>query len=141
MTVEKMRKFLALQLLTEIIRKPDISQYCSTDLLLVTPLFNNIMSRNRYQSILEFLHFNDNTFFDVTDPDWDRLLNVRPLIEHLVKRFKEAYIPSRKILIDEELMLWKGRLGFKQYIPNKRCRFGAKCFSLCETTFGIRMFT
>ena len=109
--------------------------------MLVTPIFNNIMSRNRYQSILEFLHFNDNTFFDVADPDWDRLSKVRPLIEHLVKRFKGAYIPSRKISIDEELMLWKGRLGFKQYIPNKRCRFGVKYFSLCETTFGIRMFT
>ena len=46
----------------------------------------------------------------------------------------EAYIPSHEILIDEELMLWKGRLGFKQYILNKRCRFGIKYFSLCETS-------
>ena len=31
-------------------------------------------------------------------------------------------------------MLWKGRLGFKQYISNKRCRFGIKYFSLCKTS-------
>ena len=31
-------------------------------------------------------------------------------------------------------MLWKGRLGFKQYIPNKRSRFGIKMFSLCEVS-------
>ena len=31
-------------------------------------------------------------------------------------------------------MLWKGRLGFKQYIPNKRCWFGIKYFSLCKTS-------
>ena len=61
-TVKEMRKFLALHLLTGIIRKPEISQYWSTDPLLVTPIFNNIMSRNHYQSILEFLHFN-NTFW------------------------------------------------------------------------------
>ena len=60
-TVKEMRKFLALHLLTGIIRKPEISQHWSTDPLLVTPIFNNIMSRNHYQSILEFLHFN-NTF-------------------------------------------------------------------------------
>ena len=42
--------------------KPEISQYWGTDSLLVTPIFNNTMSRNRYQSMLEFLHFNDNTF-------------------------------------------------------------------------------
>ena len=31
-------------------------------------------------------------------------------------------------------MLWKGRLRFKQYIPNKRCWFGIKSFSLCKTS-------
>ena len=31
-------------------------------------------------------------------------------------------------------MLWKGRLQFKQYIPNKRSRFGIKYSSLCEST-------
>ena len=134
MTVEEMRKFLALHLLTGIIRKPEISQHWSTDPLLVTPIFNNIMSRNRYQSILEFLHFNDNAFYHAADPDRDRIFKVRPLTEHLVKRFKEAYIPNREILIDEELMLWKGRLEFKQYIPNKRCRFGIKYSSLCVTS-------
>ena len=99
-TVEK-RKFLAFHLLTGIIRKPEISQYWSTDPLLVTPIFN-IMSRNRYQSIMEFLHFNDNTFYDAADPDRDRLFKARPLTEHLVKRFKEVYIPSREISIDED---------------------------------------
>ena len=29
-------------------------------------------------------------------------------------------------------MLHKGRVGFKQYIPNKRARFGIKMFSLCD---------
>ena len=28
----------------------------------------------------------------------------------------------------------KGRLEFKQYIPNKRTRFGIKMFSLCEVS-------
>ena len=34
-------------------------------------------------------------------------------------------------------MLWKGRLGFRQYIPSKRHRFGIKLFQLvdCETKF------
>ena len=34
-------------------------------------------------------------------------------------------------------MLWKGRLGFKQYIPSKHPRFGMKSFELvhCEAKF------
>ena len=35
---------------------------------------------------------------------------------------------------DEELLLWMGRLGFKQYIPNKRSRFCIKMYSLCEVS-------
>lgn len=53
---------------------------------------------------------------------------MRPVVEYLVSKFKSVYIP------EEQLLLWKGRLVFKQYIPLKRARFGIKMFSLCETT-------
>ena len=48
--------------------------------------------------------------------------------------FKNEYTPDKHIAIDEELLLWKGRLGFKQYIPNKRARFRIKMFSVCEVS-------
>ena len=48
--------------------------------------------------------------------------------------FKNVYTPDKHIAIDEELLLWKGRLGFKQYIPNKRARFRIKMFSVCEVS-------
>lgn len=35
-------------------------------------------------------------------------------------------------MIDESLILFEGRLGFKQYIPSKRHRFGLKS-SCCVT--------
>ena len=47
-------------------------------------------------------------------------------------KFKVAYTPDKNLLIDEELLLWKGRLRSKQYIPNKRSKFCIKMFSLCE---------
>ena len=52
----------------------------------------------------------------------------------MVSKFKSVYIPGEHISIDEELLLWKGKLVFKQYIPLKRARFGIKMFSLCETS-------
>ena len=51
-----------------------------------------------------------------------------------MSKFKRTYILEREISIDEELLLWKGRLAFKQYIPLKRARFGIKMFRLCETS-------
>ena len=49
-------------------------------------------------------------------------------------KFKSMYTLDKHIAVDEELLLWKGRLGFKQYIPNKRGRFGIKIFSVCEVS-------
>lgn len=31
---------------------------------------------------------------------------------------------------------WKGRLGFRQYIPSKRSRYGIKTYKLCDSTSG-----
>lgn len=44
------------------------------------------------------------------------------------------YIPNKHVAIDEELLFLKGRLGFWQYILNKRTWFEIKMFSLCGVT-------
>ena len=102
--------------------------------LLKGSVFNSVMPRNRYQTLLQFLHFADNSQFDPNDPVHDRFYKVRPLVDHLVSKFKFTYIPEKEISVDEELLLWKGRLVFKQYIPLKRATFGIKMFSLCENS-------
>ena len=92
------------------------------------------MPRNRFQSITEFVHFNDNSKYDSHDTirDRHRLYKVRPLVEYLVGKFKATYAHDKNLSIDEQLLIWKARLGFKEYIPNKRSRFGIKIFILSE---------
>ena len=60
------------------------------------------------------------------------MYKIRPVVEDLVNKFKIVYKPENHVSIDEEFLLWKGSLGFKEYIPNKRARFGIKMFSLCK---------
>ena len=129
-----MKQFIVLYLLTGIIRKPEVNQYWSTNPLLKTPFFNNVMPRNRFQLIFEFFHFNDNSNYSPQDPNRDRLFKIHPVLDYLMDKFNSVYTPDKHIAIDEELLLWKGRLGFKQYIPNKRARFGIKMFSVCEVS-------
>ena len=62
------------------------------------------------------------------------MYKVRAVIEYIVDRFKSKYVPNEFVCIDEELLLWKGRVSFKQYIASKRSRFGIKLLSLCETS-------
>ena len=44
------------------------------------------------------------------------------------------YIPNKHVAIDEKLLFLKGRLGFWQYILNKRTWFEIKMFSLRGVT-------
>ena len=55
-----MEHFLGLCLLMGPVKKPSINYYWSTDPLLQTPVFGNIMSRDKFLLILRFFHLNDN---------------------------------------------------------------------------------
>ena len=98
-TVDKMRQFLALYLLTGIIRKPEVGQYWSTSSVIETPYFNDIMSRNMFQSILEFFHFNDNSQYRINNPNRDKLFKIRPVVTYLATKFKSVYSPDREVLL------------------------------------------
>ena len=136
-TKEELRKFFGLTLLMGLIRKPVIAMYWSRDPLYATPIFGEIMSRNRYQLLLRFLHFNDNEKVPkANDPERDRLYKIRPLLDHMFDKFQEVYDLAQEVAIDESLLLWKGRLLFKQYLPLKRSRFGVKLYKLCESCTG-----
>ncbi|RXG58792.1 PiggyBac transposable element-derived protein 4 [Armadillidium vulgare] len=45
----------------------------------------------------------------------------------------KKYYPSQNLSLDESLLLWKGRLIFRQYIKSKRSRFGIKIFKLVDS--------
>lgn len=136
-TSEEIQKFFGLTFLMGIIKKPKIAMYWSKDPLYTTPIFAEIMPRNRYQLLLRFLHFADNsTSPDPTNPDRDRLYKIRSIIDHLFEKFQTVYDVSQKVSVDESLLLWKGRLLFRQYLPLKRSRYGIKLYKLCESTTG-----
>ena len=132
-TSVEMYTFIAITMLTGLIGKNRLQDYWSTDPLLITPIVGQYLTRNRYQDILRFMHFANN---EVT-PDTDRLGKIKPIIDDFKRKFPNCVNPSKNLCIDESLVLWKGRLGFKQYIPSKRHRFGIKSFQLvdCETKF------
>lgn len=124
--------FLAVSLLMPQVKKSKINDYWSTDIFLSTPIFSQIMSRDRYLILLKMLHFSDNNNVDKEDS----LFKLRMIIDHLKSTYKRLLYPFRNVCIDESLMLFKGRLSFKQFIPSKRHRFGIKLFLLCDCETG-----
>ncbi|EQB62087.1 piggybac-derived 2 (agap012114-pa) [Vairimorpha apis BRL 01] len=85
------------------------------------------MKRDRFLSILKFLHFADNT----TARTEDRLYKIRNIFETIVDSFKSSIRPGKNIVIDESMVPWRGRLRFRQYIPGKRHKYGVKLYKLC----------
>ena len=59
-TASEMKKIIRLILPMGIIYKPQTHMYWSTKELYSTPVFSELMTRNRFDIIMTFLHFNDN---------------------------------------------------------------------------------
>jgi hypothetical protein len=61
---------------------------------------------------------------------------MKPAFDHLIRKFSESYVPEDQLSIDESLLLWKGCLGLKVYIPKKNFHFGTESCKLCEAKKG-----
>ncbi|KAG8236241.1 hypothetical protein J437_LFUL010994 [Ladona fulva] len=85
------------------------------------------MSRNRFQLLLQMLHFYNNE----EALENDRLHKIQPLLDKIVIKFLKMYNPGKNICIDESLVPFQGRLIMKQYIPQKRHKYGVKLYKLC----------
>jgi hypothetical protein len=100
-----------------------------------SPFYSNTMKRDRFLHILTFLHFTDNTNeIDKNAENYDRLCKIRDVFDMLNNAYAKFYNPSEHLAVDEIIVLFKGRVVFRQYIPKKHKRFGIKIFKLCDCT-------
>lgn len=88
----------------------------------VPKLIQNSMRRNRFEVILKYIHFNDNSAL----PQEDRLYKLRPLIDRLNENFKKHADFDEHICIDESTVPYYGKHYAKQFIRGKPIRFGYK---------------
>ena len=66
----------------------------------------------------------------------DKLYKIRPLLQLLLEKFENLYVPEKNVSIDESMMPFKGRIGFRQFIKNERTRFGIKAWVLAKYLTG-----
>lgn len=85
---------------------------------------SNAMRRNRFDEIMASIHVVDNTKCN-TDP----FFKVRPIFQELNNSYK--MLPFSKWLsVDESMIPYYGRHGYKQFIKGKPIRYGYKVWSL-----------
>jgi len=78
--------------------------------------------------LLRNLHFTDSEY-NVNN----RLNKIEPIVTYFNNKMTEIYEPSENLALDESMVLFRGRLVFRQYIKNKRHKYGIKLYMLTES--------
>ncbi|XP_040203818.1 piggyBac transposable element-derived protein 4-like [Rana temporaria] len=129
-TKDDIWKFLGLIILQGVVGKPLQKWYWTTNKLLATPFFGTVMSEYRFSLIMKYLHFENNEEFDETTHPAPKLKKIWEVSQMILKNFQQSYVPERDISIDENLMAYKERHSWVQYIASKRAQFGVKSYML-----------
>lgn len=138
-TADELRIFFGLFLHMGTISLNRLQDYWKTNRLFSLPFFAKNMSRDRFLLIMRCLHFARNPRVGEKQPE-DRLFKLRPLIDYFNNKMAEVYYPGQNLSLDESMVLWRGRLSFRQYIKNKRHKYGVKLYVLTEPDGTILKF-
>ena len=127
-----MKAFLAIIINMGLIDIPKLADYWKTSWESYVPYFGKVMSRNRFQSILSFLHASH------TPPGCipKKIDKVKMFLDCLFPKFQMLYNPSENISIDETMIGHRGRFGAIQYMPQKPTKWGIKVYSIADSLNG-----
>ena len=92
---------------------------------------SSLLSRNRFDEIMQNLHLADNSNLDKED----KFAKVKPLTDKLNEQCFPNYLPEQLLNIDESMVRYFVRHGCKQYMRNKPVKFGYK-FWVAATPLG-----
>ena len=120
----EMYGFLGINIVMGYHKLPSWTDYWKGDQDLSVPFVSSVLPRNRFSQILGNLHIYDN--HAIPEGNKDKLLKVRPLITAMNNNYMQLYNVSRKVSIDESMILYKGRHSIKQYNPMKPIKRGYK---------------
>ena len=66
----------------------------------------------------------------------DKFAPFRRMWEQLVETCRKCYVLSAFVTVDKQLIPFRGRCSFKQYMPSKPDKYGMKLFLLCDCLTG-----
>ena len=97
--LEEMMAFISLNIALGIVNTSDIKDFWFPDPILSHPWFPSVMSRDRFLLILQCLHVNNND----NDTGNDKLFELTPFLDHVVKQCKRLYKPNHDVSVDEQM--------------------------------------
>ena len=135
---DEMKAFIGLLLTMGILRLPRLEKYWENKCRRTrTPGVSEVMPRVRFEQIFRFFHLSDSTQQNIPGlPNYCRLFKVKKLLDILEDRFDKEYVVGQQCTIDEAMIPFKGRLGFKQYMRDKPVKWGIKVWVFSDAKNG-----
>ena len=81
------------------------------------------LSRRRFQVLLQYLRFDDKSTRNAREQK-DPFAPSRDTWDESMKALSAHYIPGALVTIDKQLVPFRGRCSFRQYLPSKPDRYG-----------------
>lgn len=93
--------------------------------------FSIAMTKRRFKEILRYLRFDSKS--DRAERRLrDKMCCIREIFDDIIQRFNTVFTPSSEVTIDEQLLSFRGRCGFKMFIASKPGKYGLKIFLLVD---------
>ncbi|XP_052261867.1 piggyBac transposable element-derived protein 4-like [Dreissena polymorpha] len=132
--IPAMKAFIGLCFCMGVLRLPSRNDYWRVKKRMFRTAFNTIMPRDKFNLIWRYLHLTNNDAPPPARPD--KLKKIRWFLNYLNDKFKAMYTPYKHVTVDESMVKFKGRLGFRQYMPLKPTKWGIKVWTLTESETG-----
>ena len=82
------------------------------------PFYRSIMSERRFNFLLRAIRFDDSATRKERKKT-DVFTAMRKLWDRVISKCRDNYSPGPHITVDEQLLAFRGRCGFRMFIPNK----------------------
>ncbi|XP_065675888.1 piggyBac transposable element-derived protein 4-like [Hydra vulgaris] len=96
-------------------------------------IFRWVMSRLRFHTISRVLRFDDKAT-RLLKRNNDKFAPIRVVFDVWVQTLSNSFRPYENVTVDEELVPFRGRCSFRQYIKSKPAKYGLKLWLLCDSS-------
>ena len=92
-----------------------------------------IISRNRFQDILRVLRFDDAAARRSCKLS-DKFSPIRNVFENWNESLLDAFVSGPNLTVDEQLVTFRDRCSFRQYMLSNPGKYGIKIWVICDLT-------
>lgn len=133
-SAEEIRAFLGVTIWMGLKQVPDLYDYWSNSTVLSVDGIKHVFPRKRYEELLHNLHCADNgSAIPAGQPGHDKIHKIRNVLNILNRNFQDNWTPHQQNSVDEGMIPFKGRIGFKQYMKDKPTKWSIKVWKLVDS--------